>query len=113
MSATKPTWTRATAQTQCFLLARGDVRAARTLLKTAGATTSQACTLRFPPPVGIDLTGGSFAQGLIKAAAAAHTTSSCEPVPPEQPIAPMILPFSISGIPPRDATTSSRLNTYL
>ena len=38
-----------------------------------------------------------------------HTASSCEPVPPEQPIAPMILSFSISGIPPREAMTSSRV----
>jgi hypothetical protein len=44
---------------------------------------------------------------LIVAAPAMHTTSSCEPVAPEQPIAPMILSFSIRGIPPREATISS------
>ena len=37
---------------------------------------------------------------LISAAAAAQTASSCDPVPPEQPIAPMILPSSMSGMPP-------------
>jgi hypothetical protein len=40
-------------------------------------------------------------------APAVHTTSSCEPVAPEQPMAPMILPSSISGMPPREAITSS------
>jgi hypothetical protein len=35
------------------------------------------------------------------------TTSSCEPVPPEQPMAPMSFPFSTSGIPPREAMTPS------
>jgi hypothetical protein len=44
---------------------------------------------------------------LIVAAPAMHTTSSCEPVAPEQPIAPMILLSSTSGIPPREAMTSS------
>jgi hypothetical protein len=29
-----------------------------------------------------------------------QTAASCEPVPPEQPMAPIILPFSISGKPP-------------
>lgn len=37
------------------------------------------------------------------------TTSSCEPVPPEQPMAPMIRPASTSGMPPREAITSSRV----
>ena len=46
---------------------------------------------------------------LIVAAPALQTTSSCEPVAPEQPIAPMSLPSSISGIPPREATMSSRV----
>ena len=36
-----------------------------------------------------------------------HTTSSCEPVPPEQPIAPMIWPPSHQQMPPREAITSS------
>jgi hypothetical protein len=46
---------------------------------------------------------------LMVAAPALQTTSSCEPVAPEQPIAPMSLPSSISGIPPREATMSSRV----
>jgi predicted Zn-dependent peptidase len=41
-------------------------------------------------------------------APAMHTTSSCEPVAPERPIAPMILLSSTNGIPPREAMTSSR-----
>jgi hypothetical protein len=44
---------------------------------------------------------------LIVAAPALQTASSCDPVPPEQPIAPTSLPSSISGMPPREATTSS------
>jgi hypothetical protein len=44
---------------------------------------------------------------LITAAPALLTTSSWESVPPEQPIAPIITPWSISGIPPRDAMTPS------
>jgi hypothetical protein len=50
---------------------------------------------------------------LMVAAAAIHTTSSCEPVPPEHPIAPMSLPPSISGMPPREAMTSSLTKRYL
>ena len=50
---------------------------------------------------------------LTRAAPAVQIASSCDPVPPEQPIAPMILPSSMRGIPPRDATTSSRLKMYL
>jgi hypothetical protein len=42
---------------------------------------------------------------------AVQMASSCDPVPPEQPMAPVILPSSISGMPPRNATTSSRLKT--
>ena len=38
---------------------------------------------------------------------ACEITSSCEPVPPLTPIAPMILPPTISGLPPREAITSS------
>jgi hypothetical protein len=37
---------------------------------------------------------------LITAAPALLTISSWESVPPETPIAPMIEPFSISGMPP-------------
>ena len=44
---------------------------------------------------------------LMPLAPAVQTASSWEPVPPEQPIAPMILPSSIKGIPPREAITSS------
>src|SRR5579864_1603301 len=44
---------------------------------------------------------------LIVLAAAVQVASSCEPVPPEQPMAPMSLPPSISGMPPREAMTSS------
>jgi hypothetical protein len=44
---------------------------------------------------------------LKSAAPALHTSSSCAPVPPEQPIAPTILPPSISGMPPRAAITPS------
>src|SRR2546426_2851047 len=42
-------------------------------------------------------------------APALQTTSSCEPVPPEQPMAPTSLPPSRMGMPPRDAMTSSRV----
>jgi hypothetical protein len=45
---------------------------------------------------------------LITAAPALLTTSSCESVPPEHPMAPTILPCSISGMPPRDAMTPSK-----
>src|SRR4051794_606931 len=45
--------------------------------------------------------------GQTTAAPALLTTSSCESVPPEQPMAPIILPFSMSGIPPREAMTPS------
>ena len=38
------------------------------------------------------------------------TTSSWESVPPEQSIAPMIAPWSISGMPPRDAMVPSNAN---
>ncbi len=49
-----------------------------------------------------------FAVGyLMVAAPALQTTSSCEPVPPEQPMAPISLPPSMIGIPPRDAMTPS------
>jgi hypothetical protein len=50
------------------------------------------------------LVAGSW---LITAAPALLTISSWESVPPETPIAPMIEPFSISGMPPRDAMTPS------
>jgi len=46
---------------------------------------------------------------LTVAAPALQTTSSCEPVPPEQPIAPMIFPPSNSGMPPREPMTPSRV----
>ena len=42
-------------------------------------------------------------------APALQTTSSCEPVAPEQPMAPISLPPSRMGMPPRDAMTSSRV----
>src|ERR1700694_3350525 len=48
----------------------------------------------------------------IVAAAAAQTASSCEPVPPEQPMAPMILPPSTRGMPPREAMMSSSVSAY-
>jgi hypothetical protein len=48
-----------------------------------------------------------YAGYLIVAAAAVQITSSCDPVPPEQPMPPTILPSSISGIPPREAITPS------
>ena len=44
---------------------------------------------------------------LNSAAPALQATSSCEPVPPEQPMAPITFPFSTSGIPPRAAMTPS------
>jgi hypothetical protein len=48
---------------------------------------------------------------LMTAAPTFATTSSCEPVPPEQPIAPMSFPFSTSGMPPREAMTPSIVTT--
>ena len=50
---------------------------------------------------------------LTMAAPAVATTSSCDPEPPEHPIAPMIFPFSTSGIPPADATTPSSVRNTL
>src|SRR5438105_4965489 len=47
---------------------------------------------------------------LMVAAPAVHITSSCEPVAPEQPMAPISLPSSTSGMPPREAMTSSIVN---
>src|SRR6266540_1197254 len=44
---------------------------------------------------------------LTVAAPALQTTSSCEPVPPEQPMAPISFPPSRSGIPPREPITPS------
>jgi hypothetical protein len=43
---------------------------------------------------------------------ASDTTSSWEPVPPLTPIAPMTLPPTTSGLPPREAITSSRVARY-
>ena len=40
-------------------------------------------------------------------APACETTSSCEPVPPDTPMAPMIFPLTMIGLPPREAITSS------
>lgn len=54
--------------------------------------------------------GGSSPQDehyLMVAAPTLQATSSCEPVPPEQPIAPIIFPPSTSGIPPREPITPS------
>jgi len=47
---------------------------------------------------------------LTVAAPTLQATSSCDPVPPEQPIAPTIFPPSMSGIPPREATMPSILS---
>src|SRR5205807_8774813 len=41
---------------------------------------------------------------LAALAPAAAATPSCWPVPPLAPIAPMILPFTMIGTPPSDAT---------
>ncbi len=43
----------------------------------------------------------------MSASAALQAISSWESVPPEQPIAPINLPLSISGRPPRDAMKPS------
>ena len=48
---------------------------------------------------------------LIVAAPALQPTSSCEPVPPEHPMAPISFPSSTSGMPPREAITSSSVRT--
>jgi hypothetical protein len=44
---------------------------------------------------------------LIVAAPTMQAASSCDPVAPEQPIAPISFPSSISGMPPREAIMSS------
>ena len=44
---------------------------------------------------------------LSAATPASETTSSCEPVPPLTPMAPINLPPTTSGLPPREAITSS------
>jgi hypothetical protein len=44
---------------------------------------------------------------LTTAAPALQTTSSCAPVAPEQPTAPISLPSLMSGMPPRDAMIPS------
>src|SRR5204863_9324901 len=49
---------------------------------------------------------------LMVAAPTLQATSSCEPVPPEQPIAPTSLPACTSGIPPREPITSTSVTTY-
>ncbi len=51
--------------------------------------------------------GLEWARYFTIAAPALAITSSCEPVPPDTPIAPISLPPSISGMPPREAITSS------
>ncbi len=52
---------------------------------------------------------GAASYRFTASAPALQTTSSCEPVPPEQPMAPTSLPPSRMGMPPRDAMTSSRV----
>jgi hypothetical protein len=47
---------------------------------------------------------------LTVAAPTVQAASSCDPAPPEQPIAPTNLPSSISGMPPRDAMMSSSVS---
>ena len=47
---------------------------------------------------------------LIVAAPTMQAASSCDPEPPEQPIAPISLPSSTSGMPPREAMTSSSVS---
>src|ERR1700690_2869997 len=49
----------------------------------------------------------------IAAAPAPQTTASCEPAPPLQPIAPMILPSTMIGKPPGEAVSiGSSVDTY-
>src|SRR5882762_7961708 len=50
---------------------------------------------------------GAASYRFTASAPALQITSSCEPVPPEQPMAPTSLPPSRMGMPPRDAMTSS------
>ena len=50
---------------------------------------------------------------LMTAAPALQVTSSCELVPPEQPIPPTSLPSSMRGSPPRDAMIPSSVSTEL
>ena len=52
---------------------------------------------------------GAASYRFTASAPALQITSSCEPVPPEQPMAPTSLPPSRMGMPPRDAMTSSRV----
>ena len=47
---------------------------------------------------------------LSDATPAWETTSSCEPVPPLTPMAPISLPPTIKGLPPRDPITSSSVD---
>ncbi len=49
---------------------------------------------------------------LMVAAPALEQTSSCEPVPPDTPMAPIILPPATSGMPPRDTMIPSSESTY-
>src|SRR5450759_3076792 len=49
---------------------------------------------------------------LSAATPACESTSSCAPAPPLTPMAPITLPPTISGLPPRDAITSSSDNRY-
>src|SRR5262249_31062476 len=96
--------------------ARAHILGERSRLPIVVGRTSDGCAARRPDwqtePNSTDA-GGRRGYLSTRAAPAAQITSSCDPVPPEQPTAPMILPSSINGMPPRDATTSSRLKMYL
>ena len=79
------------------------------------ATVAQLIEERIGVKLIVDLVSQStrhrdYRAGLTAAAPVLATSSSWEPVPPEQPIAPMICPASMSGMPPRDAMMSSRVN---
>src|SRR5215469_3525558 len=66
-----------------------------------GGVSSPAFCRRQRKLISAEIAAGDFGQsdqGLSAATPALQTTSSCDPVAPEQPIAPMSRPPSTSGI---------------
>ncbi len=72
-------------------------------------TTAKPRRRRTSPPAATRWIRAGRRAYLMSAAAALAHTSSCEPVPPEAPMAPISLPFSTSGMPPREPITPSRV----
>jgi hypothetical protein len=80
---------------------RGDPRISPRLANPV--KKEEASKTRHDAPLGLLAAKCQFSA----ATPACETTSSCEPLPPLTPIAPINLPPTTSGLPPREAITSS------